>query len=173
MSKYRKYQLKAKYALSDSDVTSIIEYQNNCCPLCMDELPIIDFVIDHDHLIADKRKSVRGILHIECNIALGVMERRPYLATGYVQSYLEKPPAQEVLQNVTPDFSYDPTWRSRTDLKLSFELAEEIRELYIELKLAGYGSIESRTAIAEVYAIGKSTIKDLVLGRSWNPRRRL
>ncbi|MGX9228632.1 endonuclease VII domain-containing protein [Streptomyces albus] len=72
-----------KYGLSYDQYAEIHQYQRGKCPICAE--PIGKFrpgiVIDHDHSCCPGRKScgrcVRGILHHQCNIALGMLRDDP------------------------------------------------------------------------------------------------
>src|SRR5690348_6814276 len=95
-----------KYGISSDDFVAIVRFQNGCCPLCLEDLGL-DMVLDHDHSVVgakllrskaeENRRHVRGVLHDFCNRNLGWLEAHPVLISENVRSYLEKPPAQEVL----------------------------------------------------------------------------
>lgn len=118
-------KLRRDYGITPSEFEAIVYYQRGCCPICLEELGI-DMYVDHDHYGVEsrnelrrakplevRRKSIRGVLHFSCNVVLGRIERNPLLISDHVRNYLEKPPAQEILQRLTPVFPSEQELRSR------------------------------------------------------------
>lgn len=77
---YRKNPVKAKnrnlarYGITLEDYGSLLAKQHGCCAIC--HRPPTDgklLVVDHDHATG----MVRGLLHNECNVALGLFQDNP------------------------------------------------------------------------------------------------
>lgn len=72
----RKNQLKLKYNLTVGGYDKMLQHQQGCCAICgihQSELKKRLFV-DHDH----KTGKVRGLLCINCNCRLGVLENENF-----------------------------------------------------------------------------------------------
>lgn len=74
-----------KYNINKDDVLKRLEHQNYTCPICKGLLSLSDsggqsVSIDHDHQCCPGAKScgkcIRGILHQECNGAIGRLKDR-------------------------------------------------------------------------------------------------
>jgi hypothetical protein len=83
--KNRKYALKTKYDMTVKQFEEMLSYQNGVCALC--GLPTQDgqtLVVDHDHKCCPGKKScgkcIRGILHSNCNVVLGMLNESSFLA---------------------------------------------------------------------------------------------
>lgn len=104
---YSNAQLRFRYGITVTERDEIIVAQGGDCPLCLWPLtqPLPgsrrEFppnpVVDHNPEIAEKRKSVRGVLHTRCNVMLAYLEKFPWLISDHVRKYLDDPPAQRVL----------------------------------------------------------------------------
>ena len=70
----REGHLRRKYGLSLDAVEAMYRMQRGCCALC--DRPMADWRstrlvhVDHDHIT----NRVRGLTHVNCNTALGVVE---------------------------------------------------------------------------------------------------
>lgn len=64
----RRIHLRNRYGLESEDILTLLESQQNKCPICLEDL--IKFNIDHDH----KTGAVRGILCHKCNPGLGLFD---------------------------------------------------------------------------------------------------
>jgi transcription elongation factor Elf1 len=72
-----------KYGLTREEISKILIEQEFSCPICGKEL-LDDFVVDHNH----ETGEVRGLLHANCNTALGMLEDdigRFYMAIQYLE----------------------------------------------------------------------------------------
>lgn len=120
-------KLRRDYGITPDEFEAVVTWQRGCCPICLEELGI-DMYVDHDHSheLSDergrlprsvgpleRRKQVRGVVHFSCNVLLGRIERIPWLISDHVRSYLDKPPAQEVLSLSVPSFPSEGELRSR------------------------------------------------------------
>lgn len=73
------WQMKSRYGISRADYDALLAKQNNRCAACGDELQGGRFQhIDHCH----ESGTVRGILCINCNLALGYLKDDPERITG-------------------------------------------------------------------------------------------
>jgi hypothetical protein len=106
-SKSYESRLRRLYAITLDDFVYIVEFQQGSCPICLSDLGT-DMSVDHDHLgafnlsvseihrklseltLIERRKLVRGILHVNCNSLLGRLERNPWLISEHVRSYLDR-----------------------------------------------------------------------------------
>lgn len=82
----RKYELKRHYGLTLEDYSSMLAKQNGGCAICdRKEMPKLgNFHVDHDH----QNGKFRGLLCIQCNVALGMVEDDPARIAKVLQ-YLE------------------------------------------------------------------------------------
>lgn len=65
-----------KYGISQSDYEALLNHQGGVCAICNRTMQgSRDEVVDHDH----KTGQVRGIIHGNCNIALGMLNDDPEL----------------------------------------------------------------------------------------------
>lgn len=67
ITRNRRYKLKKKYKLSESDYNDLLEKQGFGCKICGKPWTFEVLVVDHDH----KSGKVRGILCTKCNSVLG------------------------------------------------------------------------------------------------------
>jgi len=89
-----------RYGLTQGLFDRLLEIQEYACAMC--HMPFEDgqpIFIDHDHACCPDEKSscgkcVRGLLHLSCNTAIGVIERKYELA----RAYLDSPPGQLVVR---------------------------------------------------------------------------
>lgn len=81
--KYKIFLLKNKYGLSYEEYQRKIYIQKGNCPIC--NLPLINGVVDHNHIT----NKVRDILCTNCNLQLGLIEKKPYLVNSMIE-YLKK-----------------------------------------------------------------------------------
>lgn len=73
-----------KYGLTKSDFDKIFAKQGGKCPICGNAGDESEFVVDHCH----KTGIVRGLLHNQCNTALGLLRDDPaiiYQASAYLE----------------------------------------------------------------------------------------
>lgn len=81
----RDYSRKRNYGLTPQDYEDLLVEQNGRCAVCnkfMDE--DVRIAVDHDH----RTEQVRGLVCTFCNIGLGYVDRRLWLASAL--SYLAK-----------------------------------------------------------------------------------
>jgi hypothetical protein len=64
----RKLRILTDYGITNKQFIELLEKQNNKCLLCKREMK--SPYIDHDH----KTGKIRGLIHRECNFALGWLE---------------------------------------------------------------------------------------------------
>lgn len=89
----------AQHGLSQQEYDSLLRMQEGKCPVCNEQLPDDNAVghdaavIDHDHACCPGRYScgrcVRGILHRQCNSAIGFFRDNP-TALRNAASYLAR-----------------------------------------------------------------------------------
>jgi len=68
--KYRNEYLRRRYNISQTEIEQISATQGHVCPICEEPLGG-DYRVEHDHRIATKRDSVRGIVCNQDNLLLG------------------------------------------------------------------------------------------------------
>lgn len=69
-----KSRLKTKYNLTIAEYTNMLDKQNNCCAVCgLPFSPGKNPAVDHCH----NTGKIRGLLHPECNSALGLLRDNP------------------------------------------------------------------------------------------------
>ena len=93
--KYKFYQIKSKYGITEEQYYSLIESQNNLCPICGESLnggSQID--LDHNPQIGKGIESIRGVLHSICNKGIGCLKHNPSILENAAK-YLRKYPEQE------------------------------------------------------------------------------
>jgi len=71
------------YGVSKREFDVMFESQQGKCAICPEQLPILDTVIDHDHVTL----RVRGLLCRVCNLKLSVIEDKTFVEKA--QAYLE------------------------------------------------------------------------------------
>lgn len=64
----KRSKLKINYGITPEDYQNILIAQNNKCPICGENFEHKKGHLDHDH----NTKKVRGVLHMHCNILLGM-----------------------------------------------------------------------------------------------------
>lgn len=80
----RRSKLKLKYGLSFTDVQALFDLQQGLCGVC--KLPLdLKYNVDHDHVTG----KVRGLLHKNCNIGLGIFKESVEALQGAI-NYLSK-----------------------------------------------------------------------------------
>ncbi|HDZ20957.1 hypothetical protein LCGC14_0878520 [marine sediment metagenome] len=92
-ARQRAYALKSKYGMSVSDYNDLLTKQGGLCAGC--GKPPVDgkaLFVDHDHTTG----RVRGLLHTNCNTALGMAADDPNMVRRWA-AYLEA--AQEVVDD--------------------------------------------------------------------------
>jgi hypothetical protein len=80
--KDKQYDLWRYYGLSLADYEALIARQSNTCPICQQPFTIDNIAsVDHKHVPgydgmppAEKRRHVRGVLHRDCNSAIGLLK---------------------------------------------------------------------------------------------------
>ena len=82
----RKYELKRLYGITLEDYNLLLKNQNYGCAICDKkvESKLKNLHIDHDH----RTGKVRGLLCIQCNVTLGMLQDDPILVKKVLQ-YLE------------------------------------------------------------------------------------
>jgi hypothetical protein len=75
-------QIKNVYGLTLTEYETLWQEQNGCCAICGESMLTYGLTstsanVDHDHdlTITDKRLSVRGLLHKNCNLSLSAVDR--------------------------------------------------------------------------------------------------
>lgn len=68
----RDRHLRIKYGITDVDYVNMFNEQKGVCPVCTEVLELRDSSthIDHNHTTG----KVRGLLHISCNLSLGLIK---------------------------------------------------------------------------------------------------
>ncbi|MBV9379965.1 MAG: hypothetical protein JOY82_01955 [Streptosporangiaceae bacterium] len=86
----------SRYGLTPEQFNRLLDIQGYACAMCHTPFeegqPVF---LDHDHACCPDEKSScgkcrRGLLCLSCNTAIGVIERKHYLA----RAYLNNPPGQ-------------------------------------------------------------------------------
>ena len=67
--KYATYRLKTRYGITKEQKIALLELQEYCCAGCWEPLGVGKTDVDHDH----KTGIIRGIMHPNCNRALGLV----------------------------------------------------------------------------------------------------
>lgn len=81
----RKRQLMSKYGITPTDYNDLLQSQNNVCAVCGQPCPTGNHLaVDHDH----KTGKMRGLLCVNCNMALGYVQDDPDLLRK-LADYLE------------------------------------------------------------------------------------
>jgi len=70
-----KCNLKQKYNLFSEEWDIMFQRQEGLCALCEEPLDRAKAHVDHNH----ETEKVRGLLHPECNVLLGKIEKKPRL----------------------------------------------------------------------------------------------
>ena len=82
----RRTNLATRYGITLEDYDSLLEKQNELCPIC-------GFALDDGHRLAvdhsHKTGAIRGIVHLRCNIAIGIFKDSPEICRKAAE-YLEK-----------------------------------------------------------------------------------
>lgn len=76
----------AKYRISTDDVISILDMQDDACPICGKTITLETAHIDHDH----KSGKVRGLLCSQCNLGIGLLHDNSEVlnrAAAYIRSH--------------------------------------------------------------------------------------
>lgn len=91
--------LKARYGMEQWVYDLMLSHQSNRCAIC--EGAMSRPVVDHDH----KTGVVRGLLCHRCNVALGYVEDRDWLARAqaYLNRSISLPPGSRVRIFQLPD----------------------------------------------------------------------
>jgi hypothetical protein len=109
--------LWSRYRLREADFLRLLAWQREACP-CGEPFDSRPFV-DHDHACCpppfrrDRKrpddglrrgtcgKCTRGLLHMRCNVLVGVIEANPDVIQpiGWVEKYLATPPYQEMIRS--------------------------------------------------------------------------
>jgi hypothetical protein len=80
----------AKYGLTEADIERMYAEQDGKCGLCLEDLSLFTFVIDHNHTTG----KVRSLLHDACNKRLGFYEKGYRISDKtlipVMQKYLDK-----------------------------------------------------------------------------------
>lgn len=79
--KYLQWRLNRIYGISVEDKENLLKKQNNVCAICKKPG---ELVVDHNH----KSNKVRGLLHKNCNSAIGLLQDSPEIiisAAKYVE----------------------------------------------------------------------------------------
>lgn len=75
--KHRATVLKYRYGLTPEDEVRMLVAQDFRCAICMEPFDgsrrVTKVAVDHDH----KTGKVRGLLHVRCNTALGMLHDNP------------------------------------------------------------------------------------------------
>jgi hypothetical protein len=92
----RKHRLN-RYGLTGDQFEQLLIGQDHVCAMCHQPFGDDTVCIDHDHACcpSEKRscgKCVRGLLCVQCNVALGYIERH----RNYAALYLIDPPAKRL-----------------------------------------------------------------------------
>lgn len=66
----RKYHLKVKYNLNETQFRNLLEKQEGLCAICRKPRGVRDFSVDHDH----DTGITRGLLCVKCNTGLGLFD---------------------------------------------------------------------------------------------------
>jgi hypothetical protein len=85
-----------KYGITPDEKQKIYESQLGLCVFCQKHFKINEMNIDHDHLIEEKRKSVRGLLCGPCNRLLTAVDK---FGAEKIIDYIASRPAQGLLFN--------------------------------------------------------------------------
>lgn len=73
--KARQYYLKKHYGITPEEYIEMLDAQNGCCAICLEEPPEGEFLrVDHCHRAGDRR----GLLCHNCNVALGHLKDDPW-----------------------------------------------------------------------------------------------
>lgn len=92
----------ATYAITEDEYWALLAAQGGVCAICGRAKGISKrLAVDHDHKVADKRQSVRGLLCTTCNHV--VIGRYGPQALQRAIDYLDDPPARRVLGGPAPD----------------------------------------------------------------------
>lgn len=82
--------LKQKYGIGLDDYEKLFKQQKGCCKICKTTKPgrkgVKRFAVDHCH----KTQEIRGLLCMQCNTAIGLLNEDPDLfdaAKQYLESY--------------------------------------------------------------------------------------
>lgn len=85
----RSYQLKRKFGIDAAEYDQLLAQQGHACAICRSKTPgngrVKFFAVDHDH----QNNTVRGLLCVQCNTALGNLRDQPDLcekAAAYLRS---------------------------------------------------------------------------------------
>lgn len=82
----RRWHIRKKYNLTAREFLVLKKLQKNLCPICAKRLPAgLKAAIDHCHLSG----RIRGLLHIQCNTALGMLKDN-YQSALRAAKYIEK-----------------------------------------------------------------------------------
>lgn len=82
--------LKIKYGIGLEEYQKLLSEQNHCCKICRSKKPgragVKRFAVDHCH----KTQKIRGLLCMQCNTAIGLLNENPILfdaAKQYLESH--------------------------------------------------------------------------------------
>ena len=79
--KIKKRRLKKWYNLTPDDLNLLLERQQYICPICKKSLALLDIAIDHNH----QTGKIRGLLHRNCNLGIGLLNDTPeYAYNAYI-----------------------------------------------------------------------------------------
>ena len=79
-----------RYGITKEQFENLLKKQNNVCPICKKSpIPGQSLHVDHNH----ETGEIRGLLHLNCNAAIGQLEDNPAILRNGAE-YLENPPAR-------------------------------------------------------------------------------
>ena len=99
-------RLRKESNISLEEYQFLLTEQNGFCYLCKSpeiqetsNKGIKRLSVDHDHRCCKTRKvcgrCVRGLLCTDCNLALGFLEKKPFLASQAVLDYIDRRPLKD------------------------------------------------------------------------------
>ena len=94
--------LRRTFDLTVGDYEAMLEEQNGGCATCGRLPSRISLHVDHDH----KTHDVRGLLCMQCNNGIGLLQESPELlrdAADYLEGILEPASVREELHRATID----------------------------------------------------------------------
>lgn len=104
--KQRDRELGKKFGITLNEYNKLLEAQNGVCWICKRPPATKALSVDHKHVLNDKKQNprdtrtrVRGLLCWHCNNAIAKFDDKPEMLRA-AASYLEKWPAQEILNAV-------------------------------------------------------------------------
>jgi hypothetical protein len=77
--------LKYKYGISEKEYQQLFQLQGGLCAICKQPPSKKRLAVDHDH----RTGVVRGLLHVSCNMAIGLLRDDPFTIEQALQYVLK------------------------------------------------------------------------------------